>query len=218
MRWVLAAGCAVASIAAVVALPTAPAAGRTPTCTGSRGTVVAVDFGHWGGPVLLGCGVGAGTGYQLLHDAGFTTAGTVHDGPGFICRLGDARFRNGTQFPTPQQDPCVVTPPESAYWSYWTAAKGSNRWSYDRMGAMSDVPVAGGIELWQFGAHGQRPTVTPNQLRTRDPTHAAPRANAPPPPDGSSGSPGPVIAVAAVVVLLGGGAGWTMWRRRRSQS
>jgi hypothetical protein len=215
----LPAGAAAAAIVAAAvspALAASTAAGPSAMCGPDRGTVVAVDFGHWGGPVLLGCGIGADTGYALLHDGGFSTAGTAHDGPGFVCRLGSSKFRNGTQFPTPRQDPCVVTPPESAYWSFWTAGKGRDVWTYDRFGAMTDVPVTGGVEIWQFGAKGAQPTVTPDQLRARRPARAS-GASAPA-PAGSSGSPTPVIAAGAIVVVLGGGAGWTVWRRRRAQS
>jgi hypothetical protein len=212
----VAAGLLTASIAAVVALPAMPASARPSTCTRARATIIAVDFGHWGGPVVSGCGVSPDTGYALLHDGGFSTAGTVHDGPGFVCRLGTADFRNGTQFPTAHEDPCVLTPPESAYWSYWTAGMGSNIWSYDRLGVMSDVPVAGGVEFWQFGAKGARPSVSPDQLRARGTANSTPAAS-PPAAAGSSGSPVAVIAAGALVLVLGGGAGWTVWRRRRAQ-
>ena len=186
-------------------------------CTSARDAIVAVDFGHWGGPVVVGCAVDAGSGYELLHDGGFSTAGTVHDGPGFVCRLGSRKFRNGAQFPTAHEDPCVVTPPESAYWSYWTAGRSSNTWSYDGLGAVSDVPVSGGVELWQFGGKGARPSVTPDQLRARGAAPSSAAAAEPPAAAGTSGSPTPAIAAGAIVLVLGGGAGWAVRRRRRAQ-
>jgi hypothetical protein len=212
----LAAAFAAASAAAVVVLPTVRAAGAPLVCTTARNAIVAVDFGHWGGPVVVGCGVAADSGYELLHKAGFSTAGTVHDGPGFVCRLGSSKFRNGAQFPTPHEDPCVVTPPESAYWSYWTASRKSNTWSYDRLGALSDMPVSGGVEFWEFGANGARPSITPDQLRSRS-SATSTAAATPAAPAGTSGSPTPAIAAGAIVLVLGGGAGWTIWRRRRAQ-
>jgi hypothetical protein len=163
---------------------------------------------------VVGCGVAAGSGYELLHDAGFSTAGTVHDGPGFVCRLGSRKFRNGAQFPTTHEDPCVVTPPESAYWSYWTAGRRSNGWSYGRLGALSDVPVPGGVEFWQFGAKGARPSITPDQLRARRAVTSTAVAT-PPGARTTSGSPTPAIAAGAIVLVLSGGAGWTIWHRRR---
>jgi hypothetical protein len=121
-------------------------------CTAHRGTVVAVDFAHWGGPIARGCGVDQPSGYALLHAAGFTTAGDAHDGAAFICRIGDQAFDGGTMHPTPSEDPCNGTPSTSAYWSYWLAPAGQNTWTYSPIGPMGDVPKPGEVELWMFGA------------------------------------------------------------------
>ncbi len=56
-------------------------------CMARAGTIVAVDFAHWGGPIVRGCAINEPSGYALLHAAGFTTAGDSHDGTTFICRL-----------------------------------------------------------------------------------------------------------------------------------
>jgi hypothetical protein len=141
-------------------------------CTAHRGTIVAVDFTHWHGPIVRGCGLDQATGYDLLHAAGFTSAGDEHDGPGFICRLGDAAFHDGTQYPTPSQDACIVTPPASAYWAYWLALPGRNQWTYSPLGPMGDRPKPGEVELYTFGATSVSgtsgsgvPTITPDSLR-----------------------------------------------------
>jgi hypothetical protein len=152
-------------------------------CAASTGTIVAVDFSHWSGPFVRGCGVHSATGYQLLHDAGFTTADDQHDGPGFICRIGDPAFDHGTQYPTPKDEQCVLTPPASASWSYWLAPKGQNTWTYTRLGVMSDRPKPGEVELWQFGATNVSgteggPSVTPNQLRAHNTSPVGGRAAA----------------------------------------
>lgn len=170
----------------LLAPPLVPRASADPisSCTTTHGTIVAVDFSHWGGSIVRGCGVSAGTGYELLHDGGFTTAGTQHDGPAFICRIGTAGFHAGTQYPTPQQDSCVLTPPASAQWSYWLAPAGQNTWSYGQLGAMSDTPKPGEVELWQFGSTNVagttgRPSVSPAQLRASDPSPpSSPRTSA----------------------------------------
>jgi hypothetical protein len=139
-------------------------------CTATKGAVVAVDFGPWSGTVLRGCDASPTTGYNLLHNGGFTTTGTQHDGPAFICRIGDPAFNSGTQYPTAAQDACVNTPPASAYWSYWIAPAGQTTWSYSPLGAMSDVPKAGEVEAWVYGgtdidgATGQ-PNFTPASVR-----------------------------------------------------
>ncbi len=153
--------------------------GSLGTCTTSTGALVAVDFAHWGGPVVRGCGDPLpATGLSLLTKAGFTTAGTQHDGPAFVCRIGSPSFAGGTQYPTPAQDACVVTPPASAYWSFWVAKKGATTWSYGTLGAASYKPTDGEVEAWTYGATdvggttGQ-PAVTPAAVRAGLPAAAS---------------------------------------------
>jgi hypothetical protein len=203
--------------------PAAVMAAPLRDCTRSRGTIVVVDFGHWGGPVLRGCGRHASSDYDLLHTAGFTTAGDAHDGPAFICRLGDAAFHGGAEYPTPAQQSCIHTPPASAYWSYWRAPAGQNHWSYSQLGAMSEVPRPGEVELWTFGdtnIAGTRgsgvPSVSPNSLRAAatGPHVLAARPTA---QHAASGSAVPLVIGALLVVLLGAGAVWTVRMRRREE-
>ncbi|WP_375489337.1 prenyltransferase/squalene oxidase repeat-containing protein [uncultured Jatrophihabitans sp.] len=163
--------------------PTKPTAVKTflgslGSCTTTKGALVAVDFAHWSGPAVRGCDPAPTTGIKLLTTAGFTTAGDQHDGPQFICRIGHPLYNKGTQYPTPAQDPCVVTPPASAYWSFWLAPKGSNTWSYSQYGAYADKPTNGEVEAWTFGGtdiagtHGQ-PAFAPNDVRAGLPTGTA---------------------------------------------
>ncbi|MFC8823818.1 hypothetical protein ACFT9I_00455 [Streptomyces sp. NPDC057137] len=142
-------------------------------CTTSAGAVLAVDFSHWGGPILRSCGTTPTTGYELLNQGGWHTTGTGHDGPAFICRIGYSGHQGGKQYPTPQQDDCVLTPPASAYWSYWHADPGESDWEYSQLGAMSYRPKPGSVDLWIFGGTNiegtkGRPTVTPDQLRAKN--------------------------------------------------
>ncbi len=172
---------AAALFGVIALLADGPALGRASAaplrgCTPAHGTVVAVDFAHWGGPIVRGCGVRQHSGYALLHAAGFTTAGDEHDGPAVVCRLGDAAFHHGRQYPTPNQQACVQTPPTTGYWAYWVAPRGTNHWAYAPLGAMGDVPKPGEVELWIFGAtnvagtHGTAvPTFSPAALRARPP-------------------------------------------------
>jgi hypothetical protein len=133
-----------AVLVAAAGLPVgSAAAAAASSCSTSRGVLVLVDFRHFGGPITRGCAVSPGTGYDALHAAGFTTDGTHHDGPGFICRI------NGK--PTPAQDPCFNTPPSTAYWSYWHAKAGQSSWSYSTRGAQSYSPPPGSIDAWVFG-------------------------------------------------------------------
>ncbi|MGC5341569.1 hypothetical protein [Streptomyces sp. DT171] len=156
-------------------------------CTTSSGVVLAVDFSHWGGPVYRSCGTTPTTGYELLNQGGWATTGTGHDGPAFICRIGYSGHQGGRQYPTSQQEDCVLTPPASAYWSYWHAGPGDHTWEYSQLGAMSYRPRPGSVDLWIFGGTDiggtkGRPTVTPDQLRAH---------NARPTGSGSDSRPAP---------------------------
>lgn len=173
----LAAVTTVAALAAVLA-PAAATAAPIGQCSTTQGTIIAVDFAHWGGPIIRGCGVQANgqpdpDPYTLLHDGGFTVA--YVNGEPFVCRIGNAAFDGGTQYPTPADDHCVVTPPASAYWSYWTAAPGASSWHY---ATMTETPIAGGVSLWTFGAtstngaQGAPPASLIDQLRAHNATTA----------------------------------------------
>ncbi|MEV7416373.1 prenyltransferase/squalene oxidase repeat-containing protein [Streptomyces sp. NPDC089919] len=159
-------GAAVAFLA-----PATPASADPLTkCTATVGAVVAVDFGPFGGKVVRGCDTTPTTGYELLHEAGFTTAGTVHDGPAFICRIGTASFNSGKQYPTPDKEACELTPPASAYWSYWIASPGQKKWTYSPLGAMSRTPKPGDVDAWVYGGTDiggskGRPTFSPDDVR-----------------------------------------------------
>ncbi|MFJ9683077.1 hypothetical protein ACIRP2_34300 [Streptomyces sp. NPDC101194] len=189
-------------LAAAALAATAAPAGAAPQpmgqCTTSSGVVLAVDFSHWGGPVYRSCGTTPTTGYELLNQGGWATTGTGHDGPAFICRIGYSGHQGGKQFPTPQQDDCVLTPPASAYWSYWHADPGQNTWQYSQLGAMLYKPKPGSVDLWIFGGTNiegteGRPTVTPDQLRAKNtkptggPTPQDTRTAKPLPPNVNTG-------------------------------
>lgn len=183
---VASAGISTLAVAApAVAAPTA-ALGQ---CTTTRGTIVAVDFGHWEGPIVRGCGVQSNgqpdpTGLVLLHDGGFDTTGSTHDGPAFVCRIGSGSFSGGTQYPTPAQVRCLGTPPASASWSFWLAAPGATSWHYSDNGANGDHPAAGEVELWTFGGSAAPASSLIDELRAHNTT--APSGSGPPEPPGQS--------------------------------
>lgn len=150
--------------------------GGVGSCTTSTGALVGVDFGHWRGPLVRGCGTSLTTGRGLLTSAGFHFTNVTRF-PAFICRLGHPLFASGAQYPTTAQDSCYNTPPASAYWSFWTAAKGVNTWSYSPVGADSDKPANGEVEAWTFGSTDisgttNKPIFTPAQVRAGLPTTA----------------------------------------------
>ncbi|MFI9626692.1 hypothetical protein [Streptomyces sp. NPDC052042] len=171
-RTAAALGLTVAALAATTG-PVAAAPQPMGQCTTTSGAVLAVDFGPWGGPIYRSCGTTPTTGYELLNQGGWRTTGTGHDGPAFICRIGYSGHQGGKQYPTPAEDDCVLTPPASAYWSYWHADPGQNTWTYSQLGAMLYKPKPGSVDLWIFGATNiegteGRPTVTPDQLRAHN--------------------------------------------------
>ncbi len=137
--------------------------GSVAGCTTAKGAIVVVDFSHWSGPGVRGCATTLTTGRALLTSAGFSITGTKRF-PAFVCRLGHKLFNAGAPHPASGQDPCVVPPPSTRYWSYWTAARGATTWTYSPRGVDGDVPTNGAVRGWAYGA-GARPTVTPAQVR-----------------------------------------------------
>ena len=170
-------------------------------CTPTEGAVVAVDFGPFGGKVERGCDTTPTTGFDLLHDAGFSTTGTEHDGPAFICRIGLGTFNSGTQYPTPDNDTCVLTPPATAYWSYWTASPGQDEWTYSQYGAMDRKLKDGDVDAWVYGGTDVgggtgEPAFSPDEVRIGGDT-------TPDPSNTPTGAPGEIDATAAATWLRG---------------
>jgi hypothetical protein len=209
--------------------PAAAAARPLSDCTATAGVILAVDFAHWGGPVLRSCGTTPTTGYAMLNQGGWHTTGTEHDGPGFICRIGYSGYRHDVQYPTSAQQACVQTPSASAYWAFWQAGPGQTSWTYSQYGAMSYRPEPGSINLWVFGgtnlggtAGSAVPTISPQSLRTAAAgvaTAGGPEIiNAPPVAASvsvSRGSAWPTILAAAIAVLLAAAGAVGIARRRR---
>jgi hypothetical protein len=196
-------------------------------CGATSDVILAVDFGHWGGPVLRSCDRTPTTGYAELNEGGWHTTGTLHDGPGFICRIGYNGYRHDTQYPTPAQQSCVQTPPASAYWAFWQAGPGQTSWTYSQYGAVSYHPVPGSVSLWVFGgtnlsgtAGSALPTISPQRLRTAagSATGGPEIINAPPVSASlrvSQGSAWPTILAVVIAVLLAGAGAVVVRRRRR---
>jgi hypothetical protein len=198
-------------------------------CTATADVIVAVDFSHWGGPLLRSCGSTPTTGYAELNQGGWHTTGTVHDGPGFICRIGYGDYRHDVQYPTPAQQSCVQTPPASAYWSLWLAGPGQQSWTYSQYGAASYRPAPGSISLWVYGgtdlsgtAGSAVPAISPQRLRTAaagSVTAGGTRIiNAPPVSAAvnvNRGSAWPTILTAGIALLLATTGAVGIARRRR---
>ncbi|HEX5494865.1 MAG TPA: hypothetical protein VFX70_09865 [Mycobacteriales bacterium] len=139
---------------------TAPAA-RAATCGSARGVTVVVDFASLGGGVRTGCAAGdPSSGLDALTRAGFGYVFARRQ-PGFVCRIDGA--------PNSDRDPCEVTSPADASWSYWHAQPGGS-WSYSTAGAGSFDPAPGRVEGWAFGDHAQPPAPAPAPPATKAPT------------------------------------------------
>ena len=237
IAWWAAAGAACLMLAALTAGGAGPAiaAARPLTaCTATAGVIVAVDFGPWGGPLLRSCDSTPTTGYAQLNEGGWHTAGTEHDGPGFICRIGYSGYRHDALYPTPAQQSCVQTPPAGAYWAFWQAGPGQTSWTYSLSGAVSYRPAPGSVSLWVFGgtnlggtAGSAVPRISPQSLRTAAggaATAGGPEiVNAPPVAASASasvsrGSAWPTLLAAAIAVLLATAGAVGAARRRRRQA
>jgi hypothetical protein len=191
--------------AAAAATPASASARPIGDCTTTAGVVVAVDFGHWGGPLLRSCGTTPTTGYALLNQGGWQTAGTEHDGPGFVCRIGYAGYHGGALYPTPARQSCVLTPPASAYWSFWQASRGQDAWTYSQAGAMSYHPEPGSVELWMFGstspggtAGSAVPAFSPDSVRALNTGPAGPASTS---PDGAASTSAAAGATSAPATI-----------------
>jgi hypothetical protein len=232
-RWraaAAAAGLLLIALSIAGAGPASATARPLSDCSATSGAVLAVDFGPWGGPLLRSCGSTPTTGYAQLNQGGWHTAGTEHDGPGFVCRIGYNGYRHDAQYPTPAQQPCVQTPPAGAYWAFWHAGPGQTSWTYSQYGAVGYDPAPGSISLWVFGgtnlggtAGSAVPRISPQGLRTAAAGTAMAAGgpdivNAPPVSASvsvSHGSAWPTLLAAAIAVLLVAGGAVGIARRRR---
>ena len=170
-RLVAAAVLAAATGLAVVAMGAAPA--EAAVCADAGGVSVVVDFRELGGGVSTSCDADGGgkSAATLFLDAGFALT-YVQRQPGFVCRIDGI----------PTSDPCVATPPASAYWGLYWSNGTSGSWSYSSLGVGSlTVPAGGSVAFaWQgqsqgppgvsAPSHGGSPTPSPSPSASPSPT------------------------------------------------
>ncbi|RJQ72272.1 hypothetical protein D5S17_26325 [Pseudonocardiaceae bacterium YIM PH 21723] len=155
------------------AVPVPPA--QAGACTTADGVTVVVDFQ---GSRTVACAPGSpGSGLAALQGAGFSYVFPSKQ-PGFVCRI------NGN----PASDPCVNTPPATAYWSYWHAQPGGS-WVYSDLGAGNYRPPAGSVEGWSFGS-GSQPGIAP-PARPALPQQPGPAPGQPAPGQPAPNQPAP---------------------------
>lgn len=150
-------GLALAAALVVPALPVTPAPTASAAgCAGAGGITVVVDYNQLGGSILQGCVADGG---GKIARGVFASAGVgqqdVARTPGFVCRV------NGK--PNQSQDPCVNTPPATAYWSLWWTDGNGGPWVYSNLGVNSlKVPDGGYLAWsWQGQAAKSPPSVQP---------------------------------------------------------
>jgi hypothetical protein len=192
------AAAAVLAAAAFAGVPTAPAAAAG--CPSAEGVTVVVDFKQLGGGVRSACLPDGGDRYaaQLFADAGFPLT-YVQRQPDFVCRVAG--------LPTPEQDPCVYTPPATAYWSlWWTDADGGD-WTYSALNAgglrvpdggylafswsTGSRPVPPGFRAVAHVAPEPTPTPKPTPTPTKSPTTRPTPSATPTDPPTESATPAP---------------------------
>ncbi|MDG4833970.1 hypothetical protein O7627_32385 [Solwaraspora sp. WMMD1047] len=223
---------AVIVAAGIVVAPGSPAeaTGRAGFCPDAAGVTVVVDFQELGGPTIVRCAVGdQATGHAALKNAGISITGTTRWGESFICRI-EGR-------PAAAEEPCIDTPPASAYWSYWHAPNGGP-WTYSQRGVMARKPPAGSFEGWSFSKNRSAstspppgvapvrpapPAATPTPTRAAPPTTSGPAAGRPPaapdgpqvptppaPPGAPTGTTDPATQVTSSVAPSVGGSASAM--------
>ena len=151
----LVAAAALAAAASVaVPLPAATAA----TCSSSDGVSVVVDFKDLGGGAQSSCVSGGSTEAAALFGAAGFELARVQRQQGFVCRV-DGK---------PTSDPCVTTPPSSAYWGLWWSDGKSGSWTYATTGVDElSIPEGGYVAFsWNSGTRSA-PGITPSVHQTQ---------------------------------------------------
>lgn len=125
-------------------------------CPDSDGVTVVIDFQELGGDTIIRCAPGdQETGHAALINAGIEITGTNRWGEAFICRIEGK--------PSPESEPCIDTPPASAYWSYWHAPN-EGAWTYSQWGVMNRKPPLGSFEGWSFSLNRSADTNPPPRV------------------------------------------------------
>jgi len=155
-------------------------------CPDANGVTVIIDFQELGGTTIVRCARGEqATGHAALKNAGIEIGGVARWGESFICRIEGK--------PGPNSEPCIDTPPASAYWSYWHAPNGG-AWTYSQWGVMNRKPPLGSFEGWSFSKDKTETTNPSPRIAPRRPAAAAspspPRTQAPKPPADTTTSGG----------------------------
>jgi hypothetical protein len=179
-------------------------------CPDADGVTVVIDFQELGGTTIVRCARGnQATGHAALKNAGIEIAGVARWGEAFICRIEGK--------PGANSEPCIDTPPASAYWSYWHSPNGGS-WTYSQWGVLNRKPPIGSFEGWSFSKYKTETTNPPPRVApSRPATPSAPnppRTSKPQPPagntdTGTSGAGTTATGGGGTASASGGGGGGT---------
>ncbi|MFD0559770.1 hypothetical protein FB566_0421 [Stackebrandtia endophytica] len=153
-------------------------------CPDATGVTVIIDFQELGGDVIIRCAPGdQATGLTALKNAGIEITGTNRWGEAFICRIEGK--------PGADTEPCIDTPPATAYWSYWHASNGGE-WTYSQWGVMNRKPPPGSFEGWSFSKDKTETTNPPPRYAPVRPAQddSGEPSGSPDSPGGDSGTTG----------------------------
>lgn len=143
-------------VTAPAAVAVDPSKGSPGFCPNANGVTVVIDFQELGGTTIVRCAPGdQATGLTALKNAGIQIAGTNRWGESFICRIEGK--------PGPDSEPCIDTPPASAYWSYWHSPNAGN-WTYSQWGVTNRKPPPGSFEGWSFSKDKTETTNPPPRV------------------------------------------------------
>ena len=137
-------GAAAAAGLACTGLVTGVGPAAAAACSGTTGVTVVIDTGS---SISTRCAPSGGTAATALQAVASVVP--VSTQPGFVCRIDGY----------PASDPCVRTPPASAYWAFFHARAGGS-WTYSSQGVTSYSPPGGSVIGFRFGS-GQQPRTAP---------------------------------------------------------
>jgi len=176
-RWAALAGAGLLALAV-------PLLGQTPSASAAACSTSS------GVSVVVGASVGCAPGHPSSALAALQAAGhsvtMVARFPGAVCRIDG----------TPAADPCVVMPPSSAYWSFWTATRGGT-WRYASSAVAAYHPAPGTVVGFAFGS-GAPPAAAPPPAPRPAPTTPRPTPSHTPTTHGTTHAttrPGPTARV-----------------------
>ncbi|MEU0937725.1 hypothetical protein [Embleya sp. NPDC005971] len=160
------------TVSAAAAHAIDPGRGTPGFCPDRNGVTVIVDFHELGGTTIVRCAPGEqATGLAALKNAGIRITGVARWGEAFVCRVEGK--------PGADSEPCIDTPPASAYWSYWHAPNGGS-WTYSQWGVLNRKPPIGSFEGWSFAKNKTETTNPPPRPAPARPT-PEPTPNVPEP-------------------------------------